>query len=281
MTPPPAKLDPARLATLRRVFAADVRRRFALLRRSLRRLIVDDDAFGTGRFRFLDDAEKLTAFRAWLDAETARLVLSGDWWAKHLQAAWVKGADRAFDDARRPSLGTGTITGERKEYHRRLMRGARRVPSVMPVADARHSPRALWGDKAGRKVLSLAARFGSEMRGAADATAQRITRAVMDGLGRERTKKRVADALVEQAAHGERRALLIASSESQRAFVEGQIDGLEELDVGGVGLLVEWETTSGSPCRRCSQMEGQTFSLDDARGLIPFHANCRCVWQIT
>lgn len=236
----PLKFDRARLVTLRRVMATNVRRRFALLRR-----VVGANDWSSP---FLADAGgRMDAFRNWLSIQAERIILADRWWTKHLRAAWLKGADRAFDDVRRPALrDTGTVMAERSEFHRRLERTASRV-------------------------AALAARFSNELQGAVDLFVQRTTRAVAGSLVTN------AAAPFDEAL---RRALLAAQSELQRAFSEGQLDGLEELDVASVGLLVEWETTSGNPCRRCEEMAGETYAIDEARGLIPLHVNCLCVWIV-
>lgn len=68
----PLKADPTRTTGLRRVFSAEVTRRFASLRKKVVALIVSEDAFGlsakslglvvNNRWEFNTTSEKLTQF---------------------------------------------------------------------------------------------------------------------------------------------------------------------------------------------------------------------------
>lgn len=283
----PLKSDPTRLATVRRVFAADVRRRFAALRRSLRRLVVGEDAFDlspasplASRWRYLPDAGKAEAFAAWLDAEIQRLILAPvggqDWWLKHVQAAYYRGVNRAFDDVRRPALrGTGEIAGARAEYLRRVLAGPPRSFSL--TANARHSLRDYAGRFVNAKVLALSRRLAVELKGATDATAQKIARALLHGLDAGQTAEEIAGAIDDAVDWGMRRALLVATTELTRIHASAQLDGMEALGYDEVALVAEW-TAQGDACPKCAEMDGQVFSLDDARGLIPLHPSCACCW---
>lgn len=289
-TASPLRADPSRMATVRRVFAADVRRRYAALRRSLRLLVVTQDAFGlsdassfASRWRYLQDAAKVEAFRAWLSSEIHRLILAPvgggqDWWLRHVQAAYYKGVNRAFDDVRRPALhDSGEISGARAEYLRRVLVGPPR--SFALTANARHSLRDFAGRFVNPRVLALSQRLAVELQGGTDAMAQKIARAVIHGLDLGQTRQEIADAIDAAVNVGMRRALLIATTEVTRQHAAGQLDGMEALGIGEVELVAEWQTTSGNVCSACEELDGQTFTLDDARGMIPAHPGCCCVWQ--
>lgn len=288
----PLKQDPTRLATVRRTFAADVRRRFATLGRSLRRLVVDEDAFGlspsspfASRWRHLDAAGKADAFRAWLDAEIGRLVLAPagggeDWWLPHVQAAYYRGVNRAFDDVRRPALhGSGEVAGARSEFLRRVLSTVRFGQWPPFVTNARHSLRDYAGRFVNARVLALSQRLALELKGATDATAQKIARALLDGLDAGTTREEIARAIDDAVGWGMRRALLIATTELTRTHAAAQLDGMEALGMAEVALVAEW-TAQGDACPKCAEMDGRTFTLDDARGLIPLHPACACCWTL-
>ena len=86
----PRRLDPSRTAALRKAFEAEVARRFAALRKAVRKLIVDDDVFGLKpdakiafnierqAWRFRTDDMKHSGFNKWFQNQVDADVLSVD-----------------------------------------------------------------------------------------------------------------------------------------------------------------------------------------------------------
>jgi HK97 family phage portal protein len=76
-------------------------------------------------------------------------------------------------------------------------------------------------------------------------------------------------------------AEMIARTEANRAFNEGNLDALQQ---GGIEK-VQWLLASDA-CEECLEASdadggddlGKTMSIDDASGAIPVHPNCRCTW---
>ncbi len=76
-------------------------------------------------------------------------------------------------------------------------------------------------------------------------------------------------------------AELIARSEANRAFNEGNLDALRQAEVE----KVQWLLASDA-CAECAQAAeiaaggkfGKVLSIDDASGVMPVHPNCRCTW---
>jgi len=102
-----------------------------------------------------------------------------------------------------------------------------------------------------------------------------LTDAVVQGMG----PMEAANAMVAQVDIGFSRASTIARTELIRAHAEGQLNGLEDMGVGEVGVEVEWATADDDAvCPKCAELEGSTFSITEARGMIPLHPNCRCAF---
>jgi SPP1 gp7 family putative phage head morphogenesis protein len=75
------------------------------------------------------------------------------------------------------------------------------------------------------------------------------------------------------------RAMSIARTETIAAHAEAQLNAFKELGIKEVGLKVEWSTAGDElVCPQCEPLEGIVLTIDEARGLIPLHANCRCMW---
>jgi SPP1 gp7 family putative phage head morphogenesis protein len=75
-----------------------------------------------------------------------------------------------------------------------------------------------------------------------------------------------------------RRAEMIARTEIIRAHHYANINEYMTWGAYGVSVTAEFRTAGDSRvCFRCSELEGQEFSLEDALGLIPVHPMCRCI----
>lgn len=68
-----------------------------------------------------------------------------------------------------------------------------------------------------------------------------------------------------------RRAQTISRTETARAQTIGYVQGMEDL---GVEQL-EFSASSGC-CDECAAMNGEKYSISEAKGIIPVHPNCRC-----
>lgn len=73
-----------------------------------------------------------------------------------------------------------------------------------------------------------------------------------------------------------RRSITIARTETSRAVNEGAINVYE---TEGVDLL-EWIAVEGNDFdpENCQDNDGKLFTIAEARGRIPVHPNCECLW---
>lgn len=71
------------------------------------------------------------------------------------------------------------------------------------------------------------------------------------------------------------RSNLFARTETIRASNEGALNNYSDNGVN----IVEWIAAPGeNTCEYCSEQNGKTLNLDNAREQIPAHVNCRCSW---
>lgn len=75
-------------------------------------------------------------------------------------------------------------------------------------------------------------------------------------------------------------AEIIARTEANRAFNEGNLDALKQADITQVQFLLAPDACP--ECRDAADAEegkfGKTFPIEEASGVIPVHPNCRCTW---
>lgn len=263
--------DAAREADRER-FRRRLEDRYAALETRLRQRHFDEDEGPTENQRFVarTDPEKIREFKAWLDRQfAAELTGRGDeeLWQRFVAEGLRKGAGRAFDDARRAARAVATGDPEKTAALDAGRDEFLRSSFNQPVAT--------------QKVKLIAGRALNELEGVTAEMATTMTRVLADGLARGASPRDIARDLAKRVDVGQVRALRIARYEIARAHAEGQLDALEAMGVGEVGVEVEW-TASGlgttakgypSPCPKCAPFAGQSFTIAEARGRLPLHPN--------
>lgn len=274
------KLDPSRTYALRKRFVAEMRRRMNALVREVYAQVVTRDAYGLiekekqaarlalhAGYAFATDAQKVTAFRQWLQQQVDDKVLSvqggkaGEpWTSQYVQSAYKQGAYRSYaskykTEAERRAPGLGVTRGE-------FIKEAFFSPEMMS------------------KVELLSTRAYESLKGITTAMASEMNRvfatALVEGRGAAKTARMLRDTVGNLT---NRRALVLARTEVIYAHAEGQLDGYAQLGVDTVKAEVEWSTANdGAVCEECGSMEGQVYRVSEAHGMIPLHPNCRCAW---
>lgn len=225
------------------------------------------------RWKFSSDSQQLDAFKAWLNAQIGQLLTSKteeELMAKYAEEGYKKGAGRAFDDAKKSDKLKAQLNDQLDFYQ-----GSRdqflKQAFGQPVATER--------------VKVLASRSFEDLDGVTKQMAVQMRRVLTDGLTQGKSPFEVAKDLTDVIDEiGERRAKMIARTETIRAHAEGQLDTLEKLGVGEVGVAVEWSTSGlgktkrgyPSPCAACAPLQGIVLKISEARGMIPRHPNCMC-----
>ncbi len=271
----PLKADPTRTTGLRRLFSAEVTRRFASLRRKVVALVVDEDVFGLSnkplqlvvnqRWKFNTTSEKLTQFSLWLadkidgeifDDKTSEAI--DTYWTEYARRGYEKGQARAFDQVNKGGK-IGNLSFYEGAKHEFLRSAFSNPVSVDRV-----------------KVLAL--RSLTDLKGISEKVATLLLRELTDGLVRGKSPREIAQGIVKVIdTVGIVSANRIARTEIIRAHAEGQLDTFERLGLDKVGVAVEWSTAGdGRVCELCQPLQGVVMSLAEARGAIPRHANCRC-----
>lgn len=258
--------DPTRTLLLRTSFYGAIMRKLRGLIKSIMGQVQTENVFGLTMnqrdYEFLSDPQKLNAFNTWFDQQVSSNILipEGDMWTDaYVYSAYKKGVIRAYTDTKKEGLENPYFeAGQKNQF----------------VSIAMNSPVA----RSSLELLYL--RAFNDMKGLTDAMKLEIGRILTDGLANGYGIKKIARNL-RGALPGmaERRAKLIASTEIIRAHAEGQLDSFDLLDVQELGVDVEFSTAGDDRvCPKCSALEGKTFTVKEARGVIPVHPSCRCSW---
>lgn len=258
----PLRSDPSRTGLLRRKFFALVRREFASLKTLVYKAISGQDMLGLRSAVMLPDG---AADRAvdWFDgAITTTLTELSELGNSILSDAYKKGVGRSKSE-------TGTVDPNflsRTINRKRTRKTKRDTGSYVFIVNAETLPQ-------------LRSRLKVELTGLTSEAKKRVARMVFDGLTKGYSAARIAGAMVQVVDVIRDRALLIAETELVRAHAEGQLDGFEEAGVEEVTATVEFVTAGDDRvCPTCASLEGENYTVDEARGEIPVHPRCRCAW---
>lgn len=219
------------------------------------------------RWVFKTASEQVKAFSEWFMQQAAELLYQQEensWWREYVQKAYEQGA--------------GATWAKWRDKTKFLQQAFNNPVQI-------------------ERVKTLAGRVLTELKNVTQVMATQMSRSLVDGLAQGKSPREVAkDLTTTVSGLGENRASAIAQTETIRAHAEGQLDSLENLGMDQVGVQVEWSTSglgktrvtgskkSGfhggypSPCKVCKPMKGAVFTIQEARGLIPRHVNCRCSW---
>ncbi len=237
----PLKADPTRTTGLRRMFSAEVTRRFASLRKKVVALIVSEDAFGlsakslglvvNNRWEFNTTSEKLTQFSRWLADEILGEIfddktseVTDAYWTEYARRGYEKGAARAFDQVNKQFR-----FGKNLSFYQGTKAEFLRSAFSNPVSIDR--------------VKVLASRSLTDLKGISDKVATLLLRELTDGLVQGKSPREIARGIVKVIdTVGIVSANRIARTEIIRAHAEGQLDTFERLGLDKVGVTVEWST---------------------------------------
>lgn len=252
--PNPLKSDPTRTLSIRRAFTQDVNRRLKAALDGLLEQFMDWPKHKTPR-------QQLDELKRWIDELFDRhlyrnvTATNESWTAQYVRAAYEKGAATAYNTAV-AAAGQPVVPAQRaiwiKSLNRRYEENQdmivdQAVANLDGIGDAVRS----WIVKDAGVVIRRKGKV-SEI--------QKIIRNIFDNIVSNKAVAEVSDMVV-------------------GAHAEGQLDALEDLGVPQVAIEAEWVTARDNKvCPRCKERDGQIYSIEEARGLIPLHRRCRCAF---
>jgi len=271
----PQRTDPSKTGDIRRAWVRESNARFRDLKKALIEFLVKQDELAlkppthglvthARQYEFQTSAQKVEAFSSWLDDQMDSKLLSkgkGIWAGRYIDSAYKRGIVRAYIDVHSGRLGgmqKGTADATKAEFLRSAMAVPERIDSVQLLAT-----RAFEGMK------GLSSRMKTKMNFI-------LANGLANGEGPASMAREMVDAMgIEQG-----RAETIARTETAHAQGEGQLSGYEELGVEEVGLQVEFLTAGDDRvCEKCQELADEgPYTIEEARGVIPVHPNCRCAW---
>ena len=255
--------DPTRTSTLRAEYAQRLRGVLAAINAEIRRALVDRDEFALQAARdpdpltlppFTSDDAKIEEFQRWLRDQERRGVLEV---IQRDENTYVRSAyARGFKDANANLRAQGVD---------------------VPEADLQAAfNRPIHAEQ----LQTLFTRNFNEWEGVTEAMNQQVSRELTDGLAQGQNPRTIGRNIADRVEKvGKKRATDLARSEVVRSHANATLNRYEELGVKEVAGEAEFSSADDRRvCSICRSLDGNTYLIDDARGIIPQHPRCRCTF---
>lgn len=286
-----SRRDPTQTTRLRRQYGAQFYKRFRRLKGLVRRGVGEEDRLNFASHDHDDipdpsdvhpdeipegelpphlppgDEEALQWFMDWYDNTQMAVVLGrhpgereeeGPHWSeKYVRSVYKKGAQDAEERMKR-LLGIDID-------HRTAI-----APSLdMPI----HR----------RTIETLLQRNMRALEGVTNATSREVGRVLADGLVSGQNPRQIARDINDRIdAVGINRARTHSRTMIVESYNDATLNRYEQImgEDGAVTLQAEWLTADDDRvCPDCQGMSGEILTISEAKGMIPFHPNCRCTWR--
>lgn len=221
--------------------------------------LIRDEAPPPFKFAFARSPDKVALFMDWLRGEQQQIIMDtvqgqeqSAWFSVYIQAANEKGL---------------------RDVRARLNKAGANVASSW-VQRLMQSP--AYGDRAALAYT----RVYSDLKGITETMDQQISGILSRGLASGTAPAQMAREIASRVDKiGITRARTLARTEVISAHAEATLNGYEDAGIEGVEVMAEFSTAGDSSvCPECEKLEGKTYTISQARGLIPVHPNCRCTY---
>jgi len=285
-----SQYDPTRTLSLRNRFASKMGGKFNNLKRIINAVVVKEDIFGLTKspntleeisvedaiaaiqlrgFQFARDPRKIEMFMAWLKEMEDKGILE-----TYSRIGTIRGIEEAWTDVFVQTAYQQGVLRSRQEMRKQGLD----IPTFDSVGGITNyvfnSPFHV------NRLGLLFTRTFNELKGITDVMDQQISRVLTQGIAEGRGPREVARMIVDRVDHiGITRARTLARTEIIRAHAEANLEEYAQMGIEGVEAVVEWSTRrTFDVCPECQALEGKYFTIASARGMIPYHPNCRCLW---
>lgn len=268
-----ASKDPTKTIVHRQNYEAAFYKRFRRLKGLIRTTVEENDALRIGDpsrrgrlasprddFRFEENAQKQAAFEGWLQGAIEDEILQQVGERALLQGRHYTG-----------SFVRATVRKAIELARSRLRQAGVDVPD-MAVDAVLNRP---IHKSTLRKMYR---RHFRALEGVTQEMDRQMSRTLTEGFAQGWHPRKMASELNDRIDKvGIKRARTVAQTETIRTHAESTLDSYERSGTEQVVKETEFSDSDDERvCEECEDLDGTTYTTDEARGVIPVHPNCRC-----
>lgn len=253
--------DPTKTSVLRNKFANDTASRFNTVKKNTVEYIknIEDD-----RFIFETDIQKIEQFNVWFQNQIDNEILSlsdNEYWTnEYVYSAYKSGTRQA--NTKLNSQGIETFKLEQS-----LELPINKSSLELLYTRTYESLKGVTTEMSTQLSRSLATGFVNGLN--PNDIARDINKMFVKSIDNPTGKAKMAFI---------QRAKTIARTEVINAHANATLNNFEAAGIEEVNVIPEWVTASDA-CAYCLAAASKTYTIKEARGLIPLHPNCRCAWS--
>jgi SPP1 gp7 family putative phage head morphogenesis protein len=282
IAPNPLRADPARLQGIRRPTVWAIQAKYKNLEKQIAQKILDEhflqgvpespliaDGIVNLDVQPVDETAYNTArvdeLEIWLNGLITRTI-NEDFVVEYIERAYTQGRKRAYTDSHKSKLKPQpnvTITNA-ADFQEGGKEGFVQSGETSPTSK--------------KTKQSLISQAFSALKGIAGQMVQSVKQVILTGIRKLWTPKQITKAVQDEINKYQKRSEVSVKDDLVRAHDESQLDAFAELGHNDVMAIIE---TAGDDrvCKKCRILEGREIPIEQARGLLPIHVNCRCVWK--
>lgn len=269
-----ASQDPTQTITLRNSYEAAFYKRFRRVKGVLRTTVEENDALRIGAqsprtvrlasprddFNFEENAQKQAAFEEWLQGAIEDEILQPVGERALLQGQHYTG-----------SFVRATVRKAIELARQRLRQAGFDVPDM--------SVDAVLNRPIHRSTLqTMYRRHFRALEGVTQEMDRQMSRTLTEGFAQGHHPRKMASALNDRIDKiGITGARRVAQTETIRTHAEATLNSYERSETEQVVKETEFSDSDDERvCEDCEDLDGTTYTVEEARGVIPVHPNCRC-----
>jgi SPP1 gp7 family putative phage head morphogenesis protein len=280
----PLRIDPTRLHGVRQKALLGLHGRYQRILKQIQQKIIDEHFLevGVGETPIISDGNlnldfdnsedqlnydvnKVDEFESWLNGLAVELS-DEVFVTEYVERAYKQGRKRAYTDSRKsklkpqPNVVITNAADFQEGGKESFMQGGETSPTSKKTKQ------------------SLISQAMAQLKGLAGQMVQVVKQIILMGIRKFWTPKQIAKAIRDEIDKYERRSEVAIKDDITRAHGESQLDAYAEL--GHLVVMAIIETAQDDRvCAKCRVLEGREVPIEQARGLLPVHCNCRCAWK--
>jgi SPP1 gp7 family putative phage head morphogenesis protein len=270
-----ASQDPTQTITLRQRYEAAFYKKFRYLKGLIRTTVEENDALRIGAryrrgrlaqprddFNFEENAQKQAAFEQWLQTAIEEEILQPVGETALLQGQHYTG-----------SFVRATVRKAIELARTRLQKIGIELPDT--------SVDVVMNRPIHKSTLAMMyRRHFRALEGVTQAMDKEMSRTLTEGLSQGWHPRKMANKLNDRVDKvGITRARTVAQTETIRTHAESTLNSYERSETEQVVKESEFSDSDDERvCEECEDLDGTTYTTEEARGVIPQHPNCRCSW---